>query len=50
MLLEDGMEPENDVFNTGIMVAGYNVIQKLAYFWEFDKTLDLMTYLKEEEE
>ena len=50
MLLEDGMEPENDVFNTGIMVAGYNIIQELAYFHEFDKTLDLMTYLKEEED
>ena len=50
MLLEDGLEPENDVFNTGIMVAGYNVIQKLGYFHEFEKTLDLMTYLKEEED
>ena len=50
MLLEDDMEPENDVFNTGIMVAGYNIIQKLGYFHEFDKTLDLMTYLKEEED
>jgi len=50
MLLEDDMEPENDVFNTGIMVAGYNIIQELGYFHEFDKTLDLMTYLKEEED
>ena len=49
MLLEDGLEPENDVFNTGIMVAGYNIIQELGYFHEFDKTLNLMTYLKEEE-
>jgi len=50
MLLEDGLEPENDVFNTGIMVAGYNIIQELGYFHEFDKTLNLMTYLKEEED
>ena len=50
MLLEDGLDPENDVFNTGIMVAGYNIIQKLRYFHEFDKTLELMTYLKEEED
>ena len=50
MLLEDDMEPENDVFNTGIMVAGSNIIQELGYFHEFDKTLDLMTYLKEEED
>ena len=50
MLLEDDMEPENDVFNTGIMVAGYNIIQKLGYFHEFEKTLKLMTYLKEEED
>ena len=50
MLLEDGLEPENDVFNTGIMVAGYNIIQELGYFHEFEKTLDLMTYLKEEED
>ena len=50
MLLEDDMEPENDVFNTGIMIAGYNIIQELAYFHEFDKTLALMTYLKEEKD
>ena len=50
MLLEDDMEPENDVFNTGIMVAGYNIIQRLGYFHEFEKTLELMTYLKEEED
>ena len=50
MLLEDGLEPDNDVFNTGIMVAGYNIIQELGYFHEFEKTLDLMTYLKEEED
>jgi len=50
MLLEDDMEPENDVFNTGIMVAGYNIIQSLGYFHEFEKTLELMTYLKEEED
>ena len=50
MLLEDGLEPENDVVNTGIMVAGYNIIQELGYFHEFEKTLDLMTYLKEEED
>ena len=50
MLLEEDLDPENDVFNTGIMIAGYNIIQELAYFHEFDKTLALMTYLKEEKD
>jgi len=50
LLLQEDMDPDNDVFNTGIMVGGSNAIQELDYFHEFDETLDRMTYLKEEKD
>jgi len=50
MLLEEGYEPENDVFNTGIMVASSDVIKKLGYFENFRENLDLMTELKNDED
>ena len=48
MLLEDGLDPDNDVFNTGIMVAASDMIKKLGYFQNFRANLDFMTELKEE--
>lgn len=48
MLLEDGLDPDNDVFNTGIMVAGSDVIKKLGYFRDIRANLDFMTELKED--
>ena len=50
MLFEEGYEPETDVFNTAIMVASKDIINKLDYFGEFEKVLDLMTYLKNDED
>lgn len=50
MLLEEGYEPENDVFNTGIMVASSKVIKQLDYFKDFRENLNLMTHLKTDED
>ena len=50
MLLEEGYEPDNDVFNTGIMVASSGVIKKLGYFKNFRENLDVMTELKNDED
>tara|TARA_Y100001963_G_scaffold157862_1_gene255421 strand:- start:6358 stop:7281 length:924 start_codon:yes stop_codon:yes gene_type:complete len=49
MLSEEGYEPDTDVFNTGIMVATREIIKKLDYFGDFEKVLELMTQLKEDE-
>ena len=46
MLLEEDYEPDNDVFNTGIMAASSRVIQEFDYFKDFDKIIELMTKLK----
>ena len=50
MLMADGHDPENDVFNTGIMVASSKIIKKLGYFNDMKENLNLMTELKEEED
>lgn len=50
MLLEEGYEPDNDVFNTGIMVASSKIIKKLGYFNNFKENLNLMTQLKNDED
>ena len=50
MLLEEGYEPDNDAFNTGIMVSSAEVIKRLGYFEDFRENLDLMTRLKTEED
>ena len=49
MLLEAGEKPDTDVFNTGIMVASSDIIQKLDYFGNFTELLNLMTELKSDE-
>lgn len=46
MLNEIGLEPDRDVFNTGIMVASKQIIRKLNYFGDFREHLDLMTQVK----
>jgi len=48
MLLEEGYDPDTDVFNTGIMVASSAVIKQLDYFENFDDVIKLMTNLKED--
>ena len=35
LLFEEGYDPENDVFNTGIMAASSEVIKQLDYFRDF---------------
>lgn len=46
MLNEMGLEPDRDVYNTGIMIASKEVIKQLDYFGDFDQTLNLMTDVK----
>jgi hypothetical protein len=46
MLWEEGFEPDQHVYNTGIMIASSEIIKKLDYFGEFQSTINLMTYLK----
>ena len=50
MLLEEDHDPENDVFNTGIMAASSKVIQEFDYFKDFDRIIELMTKLKHDED
>lgn len=47
MLAEEDMEPDNYVFNTGIMMASRKVMEKLGYFSDIHDVLDVMTDLKE---
>jgi hypothetical protein len=50
MLLEEDHEPDNDVFNTGIMAASSKVIQEFDYFKDFDRIIELMTKLKHDKD
>ena len=50
MLFQEGYEPETDVFNTAIMIASNKIINQLNYFGDFDKALDLMTSVKNDED
>lgn len=49
LLMEDGYDPENDVFNTGIMAASSKIIKQLDYFNEFERIVGLMTEVKHDE-
>jgi len=46
MLLEEGLNPDNDVINTGIIGARKEDIQKLDFFGKFKDTIDMMTELR----
>ena len=46
MLLEHGLNPKNDVINTGIIGARKEDIQKLDFFGKFKDTIDMMTKLR----
>ena len=48
MLLEEGLNPNNDVINTGIVCARKEDIIKLDFFGKFKDTIDLMTKLKKD--
>jgi len=49
LLMEEGYDPENDVFNTGIMAASSEVIKRLDYFRDFDYIIKLMSEVKHDE-
>jgi len=46
MLFEEGHRTNIDVFNTGIIGINKDHIDKLDYFGNFDKTIELMTTVK----
>jgi len=48
MLLEEGLNPDNDVINTGIICARKEDIIKLDFFGKFKDTIDLMTKLRKD--
>lgn len=48
LLNEYDLEPDNFVFNTGIVAASKNVIQQLNYFGDLDEVLDIMTDLQKD--
>ena len=48
MLLEEGLNPDNDVINTGIICARREDIVKLDFFGKFKDTIDLMTKLRKD--
>ena len=50
MLEDQGYDSENNVFNTGIMVASAKVIKELGYFNNFKENLNIMTRLKNDED
>ena len=49
LLFEEGYDPENDVFNTGIMAGSSEVIKQLDYFRDFEYIIKLMTEVKHDE-
>jgi len=48
MLIEEGLNPDNDVINTGIICARKEDIIKLDFFGKFKDTIDLMTKLRKD--
>lgn len=46
MLTEVDGNPDQNVYNTGIMLASRKIINQLNFFENFDNTLDLMTRVK----
>ena len=49
MLAEGEYYGENDVFNTGIIGINKQHLEKLDYFGNFDKTIELMTTVKNDD-
>ena len=49
LLLDEGFSGENDVYNTGIVGASRKQMDKLAYFEDFDDTLDMMHEMTKED-
>jgi hypothetical protein len=49
LLAEDDLNPDNYVFNTGVVVASNYCMEKLDYFSDIEETIALMKELKEDE-
>lgn len=49
LLMEEGLSGDNDVYNTGIVLANKDNLKKLNYFKNFDDTLKFMHRIKNEE-
>jgi len=47
LLTEDDLDPENNVFNTGVVIASRNVMEQLDYFSDIEEVLEKMTEVKE---
>lgn len=47
LLTEEDLDPENVVFNTGVIGASKKIMDKLDYFSDIDKTIQTMKELKE---
>jgi len=50
MAIEEDLDPLKEVFNTGIMFAGWHTIQLLNYFKDFTDNLKMMEELKTDED
>tara|TARA_B100000035_G_scaffold231025_1_gene199180 strand:+ start:1957 stop:2856 length:900 start_codon:yes stop_codon:yes gene_type:complete len=49
LLMENGFNGDNDVYNTGIILANRDGLNRLNYFENFDKTLEFMHQVKSTE-
>ena len=49
MLVEEDLEPDNYVFNTGIIITSKKCMEQLDYFSDIDEVLENMKELKEDE-
>ena len=47
MLVEEDLEPDNYVFNTGIIITSKKCMEQLDYFSDIDEVLENMKELKE---
>lgn len=49
LLIEDGLDGDNYVFNTGVVIASKRTMEQLDYFSDIDEVLENMKELKEDE-
>ena len=49
LLTEEDLDPENVVFNTGVMIASRKVMEKIDYFSDIDDVIETMRRLKEDD-
>jgi hypothetical protein len=49
LLTEEDLDPENVIFNTGVMIASRKVMEQINYFGDIDEVIKTMKSLKESE-